>query len=163
MERITDLINIYSIPLHYIESSTLPHSGTGYYYPLLHHDKITTFYDQYGRQGYLFQLVVTNKTDGSKKRSSFIVHCRYPNDNNNVVYSGLNELYYDCCIRQHDKEKFLKRLESLLKDETINNWYEKEDYPELFDICKDLQFELSVQDINDIEQRQFLVVQHQTN
>jgi hypothetical protein len=70
-----------------------------------------------------------------------------------VVYSGLDELYYDCRVRQYDEEKFLERLELLLKGETINNWNE---------ICdnkteKDFQFKLGVND-ETIEQRSFLMV-----
>ena len=124
MQKIDELVKNYINPLNYINSSKLSDSGTGYIYPSLCSEKVTRFIYQ-NKSGYLFQLVVTNKGDGSKKRSCFLVHCRYANDDYNVVYSGLHEIYNDCRVRQYDEQHFLERLESLLKGETINNWNRK--------------------------------------
>lgn len=152
MKKISELVEKYIIPCNYIDSSQLKDSGTGYIYPSLCDQLVTQFTDQYNRLGYLFQLVVSNKTDGTKKRSSFLVHCRYTDDQYKVVYSGLDELYYDCCVREYDQQKFLQRLELLLKGEIINNWYDKSNNVD------EIQFKLSVQDVGEIKQRPFLVV-----
>lgn len=154
MQKITILINKYINSVKHINSDKLANSGTGYIYPSLCDTQVVQFIDQYGRLGYLFQLVVTNKNDKTKKRSCFLVHCRNSSDGNNIVYSGLNELYSDCRVRQYDEEKFLQRLELLLKGETIENWYQQSTNSNE----KDLQFELSASDIESVEQRPFLSV-----
>lgn len=155
MKEITGLVEKYVDPLRYINSSDLHDSGTGYIYPSLCDELVTKFIDQYGRKGFMFQTMVTNLKDSSSKRSSFLVHARYTGDDSNVVYSGLDEFYYNCCVRSENADKFLKRLESLLKGETVGNWNEicNEEYGE-----KPFLFKLSVDEIKKVEQRPFLVV-----
>jgi hypothetical protein len=152
MQKIREIVNQRS-EVKSINSAQLHNSGTGYIYPSLCDEPVTRFVDEYGRQGYLFQLITTNKSDGSKKRSCFLVHCRYTDSDNCVVYSGLDELYYDCIIREYDQEKFLNRLEMLLKNESIGNWRESRD-----EGTKDLEFQIGVLDLDDVEQRPFLAV-----
>jgi len=152
MQRIRTLVDQYS-EVKYIDASKLHDSGTGYIYPSLCEEPVTSFTDKYERQGYLFQLITTNKSDGLKNKSCFLVHCRYADDNNCVVYSGIDELYYDCIVREYDKEKFLNRLEMLLKNELIGNWREPSD-----EYTKDFEFQIGVLDSNDVEQRPFLMV-----
>ena len=102
-----------------IDADTLPHSGTGYFYPIDHTSSIVYFVDKYHRCGYIVQIKITNIQTGVNNNSSFVLHQRHTDSKNLIAYSGPNELYDDCIIREHNEHIFYDQLKNIIEGNTV--------------------------------------------
>lgn len=122
--KIKEIINCYfnDDEIKTIDSNQFLTSGTDYIYPCFCDEKITSFIDMHKRKGFLFQITYSsnNKNDQIiKKRSCFLIHQRYTNDDSPIVYNGNHYFYHDCILRSYDLEIFYERLNKILKSETL--------------------------------------------
>jgi hypothetical protein len=101
-------------------TGTLPHSGTGYLYPVLHDYPITTFTD-HGRHGVLIQLTITDN-QGIERDSCFVIFSRYTDPNSILGFGGDSNLYWSSAIHRSSENRFLARLRELLRGEQIESW-----------------------------------------
>jgi len=97
-----------------ILSDSLTDSGTGYFYPNTFSLPVVSFVDNYGRRGYILQLIINDNI-----KTNFCIHMRYTNNFNTVVFTGCKDFYNDVIIRDYDFDDFLNNFNKLLNYETI--------------------------------------------
>lgn len=119
---ISEIIKSKFPKVKYINASELSNSDTGYFYPRFCEETVTKFVDEYGRVGYLFQTIIIDTVNESKKKSYFIIHERYNDSPNILVYTGDKYFYNDCIIQSYDKEKFIERFTELLNGNHVKSW-----------------------------------------
>lgn len=112
MQQIDKVVRSNGRKIPCIDATTFPHSGTGYLYPVSYKEPITQFCHA-GREGFLFQIVVTDKTTGAKKNSSFIVHERWAG-NETAVYAGPIEFNFGSTI--YDMDEFCQKISDLMNN-----------------------------------------------
>lgn len=157
MNKISNLIESKFSNIKYVDHTQLPNSGTDYVYPAFCNEVVTKFYD--GRRGFLIQLTAIDTLSLKHSRSCFVVHQRWSDSNNTVVYSGPNELYNDCIIR--DIDNFVMKLEKLFNGEIVDGIFNDLE-PDEFNKGRNdhIQFKLGTANTKDMDtfQRPMLMV-----
>lgn len=125
MNEIDEIVKSKFKKIKYVNGEDLPNSGTDYIYPVFCDEPVVQFYER-GRLGYLFQFSIHDKTNNKIKKSCFVLHQRYSDTEYPVVYSGPDEFYGDCIVRDYNEKKFMKRFTMLINGETVGIWSDEQ-------------------------------------